>query len=481
MALLLKTRKGKVTEMSKISKQMKYILIAAGCVVVLLAALLIVMNLPDKEPEDLGTPSETRYLLGTVPEDVTAVSITNSNGTLTILPDGESYTLESYEQLPLKTSMLSSLFSAASRSTINQDVENSGSSGDYGLDAPQMKVELTLGDGSKKTYSVGNQTPVGSYYYAQVEGEQEVYIITSSISSLLTANPLELVELELIPAIDDASLNNITRLAIGGAQRGEEIEIVKSDENYKKKTSLIYHVSKPEELELNSNYISGALESLPGLQADAAALLKPSEQQKADYGFAEPSYTLALDYEDPESGEKSTYELTFGNSDGTNIYVMRPGVDIIYQVALASVSSVSAPLDDIVSKFIALRYIDTVQSLTVDANGKKNTFELSGTLDDTKVSLNGKELDIDEFRSLYSDAIGFTYNEKQEPVEGEPILTITYAYRDGDPDETVEFIEVDARKCYVRFNGQDTGWNVLKKNVDNYISQYEEYLASIAE
>lgn len=63
--------------------------------------------------------------------------------------------------------------------------ESVGSLEDYGLDQPDLVVVLSLADGRSETLRVGAANPQQTAYYAQVEGSEPVYLISSWIVTSL--------------------------------------------------------------------------------------------------------------------------------------------------------------------------------------------------------------------------------------------------------------------------------------------------------
>ena len=62
----------------------------------------------------------------------------------------------------------------------------------FGLDKPYLTVTVTLNDGSQHTLVAGNKNPGGDGYYAQIKGQNALYIVaTIDIDSLaqLVAQP----------------------------------------------------------------------------------------------------------------------------------------------------------------------------------------------------------------------------------------------------------------------------------------------------
>lgn len=457
------------------SKQLKYIMIAAVCVLVLIAGILIVMNLPTEADGDEPAPTDSVVLYAVSLLDVEHLTIQNAQGELTFLPLTESadFTIEGYEEMPLALSTIYNLVHSCRSLTAAKEAGTVSENGsEFGLDKPVAEVDIACLDGTTYHYYIGSPSPLGNGYYGYMEGSDVAYLLPTSLSSVVSADVKVLLSKELIATIDDANLLNIETITLGGSARDEEVVISKHGEEDEKST-LAYWVTAPEKREINSTFLSTALiTNFNGLTASEICAVSPTEEEKASYGISDAPYTFHWE------GANIDNSLTFGNIEGDYIYVMRPEYHCIYKVETEKIAGVMAPFSDIASTFLDMRFIDTLDVCTLTFGGESYAFTVTGTIDDSDLaaSFNGEEISIDAFKKLYTSIISLQHEGEAEPVDGEPLLTIRYDLRSGG-EKSFSFYEIDARKCYIKADGEDMNSFLYKKDIDAIIADATTLIA----
>jgi hypothetical protein len=107
--------------------------------------------------------------------------------------------------------------------------------------------------------------------------------------------------------------------------------------------------------------------------------------------------------------------------------------------------------------FLSPLIID-VSTIEITTGDESYEFVITGEIyADKQVTCNGKELDIERFRTLFSLLRSAAHDGRlleDIVVEGEPLLRLTYHYLDElkQPD-IMELFPGDARRVYVRVNG----------------------------
>lgn len=82
---------------------------------------------------------------------------------------------------------------------------------DYGLDATDLKMKLTLTDGTEHRFCLGNEAPYDAGYYLLYENTGEVFVVASNLHTQLTTKEIKLVQGESFPLAEPES---ITRFCI---------------------------------------------------------------------------------------------------------------------------------------------------------------------------------------------------------------------------------------------------------------------------
>ena len=166
------------------NKKKKTLLIGAVVLVLLIGAMLALLFTQPKDDADtssaLSAEEEDVYLYQEEENSLKSLQVTNETGTYSLeqvgeqkwgitalddyKTDSEAYTdtAERYTQLAAKQKLLDKVTDKAK----------------YGLDNPSGTGVATFNNGTTHTVTVGDMTPDEAGYYAMVDGDEALYIIT---------------------------------------------------------------------------------------------------------------------------------------------------------------------------------------------------------------------------------------------------------------------------------------------------------------
>jgi hypothetical protein len=94
--------------------------------------------------------------------------------------------------------------------------------------------------------------------------------------------------------------------------------------------------------------------------------------------------------------------------------------------------------------------------MEVTAGGKTEKFEFTGSDADTyKVMLNGKDFDLERYKSFYQAVIKAPAEEICTSDEGIGELKASFklTYNNGNPDETIEFYAAEGNRVIIKKDG----------------------------
>lgn len=80
---------------------------------------------------------------------------------------------------------------------------------DYGLADTKLTMKLTLNDGTKHSFRLGNETPYGEGYYLLYENTGKIYVVVSNLYTQLTTKAIKLVQGETFPSAESESITEI--------------------------------------------------------------------------------------------------------------------------------------------------------------------------------------------------------------------------------------------------------------------------------
>lgn len=422
-------------------------------------------------------PDESVVILTRSADDIASVGVKNEFGEFAVEKPASGKTNWVIEDLvsvsqdfTAEQSMVNNLDEFEAKKTAEENVTDFAK---YGLDDPQTVITVTYTDGEVKTMSIGDEAPDARYAYARIDEEDTVYMVYQRKLTYYTGKVTDYVNLTMIdkPADDDWPDYGV-------------LTIMRKDLDYDMKfendTSTLAGgissqvMTEPVFSYLNITNSTDTTHGMWGLTASECVLIEPSEEDFRSYGIDDPYCEVTL------TGDGYDYDLKIGNAvyeqdeDGNNTdnvvsyycYVTgSKGRECIYSVAAASLPWASIKAEDVISSLMTTNYIYDLDSIEVRTEDKTYAFEVESNgssteelPDDanpevTKVTLDGKELDVENFKSYYLYIMGCPTDEIcfEEP-SGDSVLTVTMNKKAGGED-VMEFYKDSSRRYIVKLNG----------------------------
>lgn len=193
-------------------KNKPFKLIVALLILVIMVGACVGLTLYGPKDEDSSTEEETEditaYTIET--EDVAKIYVENnaSKTPLTFVKDGEDWYCEEAEDCTLNQYKITAMLDAITEVEAEQKIENSleENKEEFGLDEPTTTITITLADDSQVTYYLGTLNSVLQQYYFNVEGQQDVYLISTVMYNSFDYDLLGLAELLEYPVLGNSDL-----------------------------------------------------------------------------------------------------------------------------------------------------------------------------------------------------------------------------------------------------------------------------------
>lgn len=149
----------------------------------------------------------------------------------------------------------------------------------YGLNAPVIKMKLTLKDGkSLPLVSLGKDTPVGFSVYAQKEGEQKILLVPQALRLGLAKEVKDLRDRTVLTFTDD----EVKKVEIRAADN--EIVLNKADGGWR--------LEKPTSAKADDAEVHTFLANLRSIRAQD--FLEDPAPEPKEFGFAPPQLAVTL-------------------------------------------------------------------------------------------------------------------------------------------------------------------------------------------
>lgn len=486
-------------------KNLKYILILLVVLLVLGGAAALLLMFPQNGGEETSSlpvsseVTENEKITNRETSDIKAVTVKNTLASFVLVPEGEEFTIQGYENYPVNRSSVRSTVDALARLQIAKDLGERSDLSDFGLTGSDcVTVELQYKDGTSDKLVLGANPGETAGRYVLKDGKVYVGL---GVSDYLYGDGFDYFSSQLyeIPdrteqTTDDAgnptskeAEDILYHLKLSGTQFPEPIEI-----DYDKRAVSLYLITEPVMAESGNAAHTAVMDDLKALtQADRVVYAGTDEAALEKYGLKEPAAVAEFTM---NSSEGHIVSVSAATGDGLR-YLTLDDKNMIYQVHDSAVSSwASADLLKLRQGYIWLANIMQVQRTTINVGGDMvYVFETTRELDEdrsteqnpyydlTIKNAAGQTLDLPTYRSFYQDmlAIAVMNTERTEPTDDEFAWSIVYQYFDGGADR-VSFYPFGDDRYIAQLNGDFNGI-VRKSDADKVVARLPEITQMLAE
>ena len=230
-----------------------------------------------EEEQDAGI-----RLMDVTGDDITAFSYVYNGETIAFVREDGTWYLDSDREFPVKqTTIEGKLDSVASTEASRQIEISEDSLADYGLDEPVNRITVTDSEGRETIMEIGDQNGTSSEYYCRLNESNQVYMVSSSLNTMLSFDIYTAVEMADFP---DFSMDSIKEFTVDD---GASVKSLDSEDDYEAYSAIsgMYYAS-------HINY---------------------NAQDLSQYGLDDPQYTVTIRY--LEETEEETGETEAENAE----------------------------------------------------------------------------------------------------------------------------------------------------------------------
>ncbi len=403
--------------------------------------------------------------------------------------------LHGIEQSSVAYSGMASVITSLSATDIAE--ENAEDLSKYGLEKASAQFTVTFSDdnNTKRTYLIGDIAPNGDDYYVCEKGKNTVYTVASGELSYFFYTKEDFIALTMLdkPASDD-DYPDFIRETITSESLDYDMVIETPDDTLSSMPSAQV-MTEPVYAYLDATNSAEITHGIWGLTATSAVAAKPDKKDFKKYGLLNPitkvkletsdgTYTLYIGdpvyAKDSQGKETTTVESYYTYLDGVS------GKDVIFKVSAESLPWVGAEPPDFISSLMTYNAATDLKSVVVDDGKKKTVFKLKAAIDPdaqvvegedpemklTSVKLNGKELNIDVWKSWYQVLLQCPTTEVYfEEPKTECYLTVSINRNDGGGD-VLKFYKDTNRRTIVKLNGK-TSYRIKASYVNKLVSDMQ--------
>lgn len=454
------------------------ILISSVCAIAVLGAATGVLVLTKPQTEETSQASseeEKTEIYSYKADDISTLTIKNEKGEFTVNREGKGkWSIDSIpEDYADNTKYESAIGDACEISYKLIAEEKPEDLNKYGFDNPTATFEMTFKDDKYEPVScmIGIENSGENSWYFKTDLSDTVYLVSKSALSFAMGVDLDYVQLSELTDAFDKENDIVQRVRVERPDLPNDLvlDYVPANEDREfQNTYVSYKMSSHNNILADDEADMGIVYGLLGLSAKGAYAIQPDDKTKSECGFDEPSCVVTT-----VVNEDEVIKLTLGKAiyvtadDNTEVldsyYGMVSGKDAIYIFDAASLEYPTVTPESILYKLFLTPYIYYLDGVTVwDKDNNEYRFDITGDADNSKVTIDGKEVSLPRFKTFYQFIIG-SYAEEiyLEDIDEEVntfVGAFEYDYRDeadgqNGKDKVEIYLSQSDRKCIFVVNG----------------------------
>lgn len=448
------------------TRQKTLIVIGLVVIALLAAVMLLLLKAPAKDTDAKGKgEKDVFYLLEHDIDEVSHISVKNEKGAYEVKQEEGGFMISDIPAELVNTEYLQLLLDEAGRIAVQEKVSDDPDDlSVYGLDKPKATVDIDYTDNTKAQLLLGQEEPLSDGVYIRLSGDDSVYLMPRSHTIRFTMPVENFIQYEITPTRKlDSALAVVRDADFGGTALTEPIVIRWVDEKNKAqmREAASFGVSthlirSPGLHELDQAAGNEIFQSMLGIVSEGIVDYNCDDETLAGYGFDRPYLTADFTIINGKDAGPEEYHLKLVKRDDGSLIMTCNDNRVIYKILDVAFTKVS--YEKLVMRWFLTPFITDLAKMTVTTPQSRMEFIFRGDNNrDLAVSLDGKKLDIEEFRSYYrlvtSACNDGNPRTDAKPKSG-PVFTVEYAYKDTKkPDDVMKIYEKDDRSVLVEVNG----------------------------
>lgn len=488
----------------KLSKSALWIIISCISVFVIMAIVIVLLLLPEKQDTydkeldegteihlviDEGGEHQANVVLnekgelennsyGTLveytPSDIVKIEVENKSGSYTVLSEtpvtvdeetGEEttdttiYTLVGFEDIELQPGSADTIANDVAALTFTSVADPVGeNAADFGFDNPRATVRTTYSDDTSTTIIVGDSAPSQLGEYVMFGDSKTVYVVATDAVDGLLFSVLDLVSLSVNSSASTTENAEFEALTLKGDAYGTTIELRPNED---KAIDSSYVMISPEKMYISEVEAANITGAIRGLYAQKAVCVNPSALQLSQYGLKNPYAQLSAIYPDTS--------ITLKASEPKNdlVYLIADS-NIIYEIKAEYVPWIYTNLNKLLPDTVINPNFSSLTNIMVtDSSGSydfkvttvtdtvENSEGITEEVESTTALYKDERLDEDNFYVFYQNICNMeNAGTTAENGKGTPALTIELSYSTGRNTDVIKVYPTGNTKYIATLNGK---------------------------
>ncbi|SCW27825.1 protein of unknown function [Ruminococcaceae bacterium YRB3002] len=341
---------------------------------------------------------------------------------------------------------------------VNGKVNGSAALSEYGLDDPEAVVTIAANDGKTYRISLGDDTYEGANCYLMMEGDPNIYIITSAKKTYTSYTDIDFLKSQLLN-IDYSKINTIKfdRLT-------DNTHLTVLCDIYAETGEPVYTITEPFSIKA-SPYFENLMEYICTLEITKFIDIPAEEMSK--YGMDDPAFHFLITM---DNGERT--ELYLSEKLGGFYYGRLAGVSEYFMISDIQIKGLETPLLTLIESYINYCYAYDISSISGQYGNESFRYDLN-VKPNSSISADTSTVKLDNRNAIIymGDGSGRTYaalmfetlatimiggvDLNADPSINGSIMTLTFITKDYNTAK-FDFVPRDNDTYYVFRNDEYT-------------------------
>ncbi len=456
----------------------KRLFILIGILVVASAATFAVTRMEDKK-EEIKTSGEV--VLEIDPESVDSLSWNYDGSTLSFHKgEDETWLYDEDEAFPVDPEKIQTLLEEFQAFRAAFTIENAEDLSQYGLDNPELTINLTAGDTSY-TIDLGSYSTMDEQRYLS-DGDGNVYL---AVSDPLDAYGKELSD--LILQDETPGVSEVSSLSFSGASE-YSVSYEKESSSTYCADDVYFTTQDGETVPLDTSRVKSYLSEINGLGLTDYATYNVTDEELASYGLDDPELTITEVYtsenedgneeeqtfilhisRDPEELAKvddSDSEESAEDEDDITAYARVGDSQIVYKISGSSYKALmAASYDDLRHTDLLSMDLADVTSIDISLDGSSYTLTSETKKKEQTWSYQEEEIDFADLQDALEGLTASSFTDEKAAGQEEISLTL-HLDNENFPEVTLSLYRYDGSSCLAVLNGNPVALVARSQAVD---------------
>lgn len=430
-------------------KRMKFLLISALAVLVLLCGILFFLMRPQTE-----TPLSSQSMQPSAQADIfpermrpKSIIVENPFGGFTIhIPEIGNPYVEGLDPQWTDSAKVAAVLNLLQNGLLTF-VKQTEDATEFGLSSPETTVTIAY-ETQTLTLEVGGAIAGQPALYVKRPDSDTIY---SWRNAPICTEPQEtFLTLSLTPPASAVS-QGPKSVTFGGTSRETPLVLSQGSD------SQLWVISSHSDKRTKQNIVDETIMGLFGITAEKAVGYCPTEAELTEYGLESPYATAEFSYCDA-SKDAQTVKLAVSAPQDDYVFVMLDGCPVVYTLPAEALGFLDLQYEDVLSNLPALFPITSIQRIEISGENVKETYDITHENDTITVKdQQGSPLNDSAFRKFYQCLVGIPgeqFTKDAPPADASQLLCITFYFTHGQDPVTVALYDCPPLQAYITVDGE---------------------------